>query len=203
MGYRSDVTLMLPQAALAAAVPNLNLIAVHGPWWRIIALHHVLKAPAEPLWAGGSKIAGARFTPRGAFDSLYLSWHPMTALAEVNGLVILPAGPLPLRTPPITLFVVNGIVTRVLDLTDGGTLMALGTNEQEMTGSLANMAYPPTQVLAQAAYDSEIVAGLQYRSAKDNNERNLVVFPERLKAPAPDHLEVYDPFGNLKQRLGV
>jgi RES domain-containing protein len=195
--------LMLPPSALAAALPDLNLSAVHGPWWRIIGLHHLLKTPVEPLWAAGSKIAGARFTPKGSFDSLYLSGHPLTALAEVNGLLMLPTGPLPLRTPPLTLYNVNGIVTRVLDLTDGATLAALGTNEQEMSGSLGKMADPPTQALGRAAYDSGLVAGIQYRSAKHDSEKNLVVFPDRLPPWGPDYLEVYDPWGNLNQRIGA
>ena len=59
---------MLAPAALAAALSSLDLVAVHGPWWRVVEFRHLLKAPAEPLWAGGSKVDGARFTPQGSFD---------------------------------------------------------------------------------------------------------------------------------------
>jgi len=98
------------------------------------------QSPAQPLWAAGSKIDGARFTPKGSFDSLYLARDQVTALAEVNGLVLLSAGPHSVPMPPCTLFVVNGIVSRVLDLTDAATLAALGSNEQEVTGSWAKVA---------------------------------------------------------------
>jgi hypothetical protein len=91
----------------------------------------------------------------------------------------------------------------MLDLTDAAVLAALDTNEQEMTGAWAKVANPPTQVLAQAAYDSGLVAGIQYGSAKHHGKKNVVVFPERLKAPAADYLEVHDPDGNLTQRIGI
>ncbi len=194
---------MLTLPALNAAFSKLKLVTVHGPWWRIVAFRHLLKKPADPLYAAGSKIDGARFTPKGSFDSLYLAGDQVTALAEVNGLVLLPAGPLSVPTPPCTLFAVNGVVSRVLDLTDAATLAALGTNEQEMTGAWAQVANAPTQVLAQAAYDSGLVAGIQYGSAKHHGKKNVVVIPERLKAPAPDYLEVHDPDGNLAQRIGA
>jgi len=131
---------MLQSPGLDGAIPKLKLATVQGPWWRIVAFRHLLKSPPQPLWAAGSKIDGARFTPKGSFDSLYLARDQVTALAEVNGLVLLPAGPHSVPTPPCTLFVVNGIVSRVLDLTDAATLAALGSNEQEVTGSWAKVA---------------------------------------------------------------
>ena len=194
---------MLKPHALPAVLQQFNLVAVHGPWWRSIAFHYLLANPAEPLWAAGSKINGARFTPKGSFDSLYLSWHPTTTLAEVDSLVMLPSGPAPLQTSPLTLFVINGIVTRVLDLTDASILDALETSEQEMGGPWAKTATPPTQTLAQAVYDSGTIAGIQYASAKAGGQKNLMVFPERIKAPAPDYLTVYDSFGDLHQRIGT
>ncbi len=194
---------MLKPHALTAVLQQLPPVAVHGPWWRSIAYHHLLANRAEPLWAAGSKIQGARFTPKGSFDSLYLSWHPITTLAEVNGLVMLPSGPVPQQTPPLTLFAIQGIVTRVLDLTNAAILDALGTSEQEVGGPWARMVTPPTQILAQAAYESGIFAAIQYASAKAGGEKNLVVFPDRLQAPAPDYLEVYDTFEDLRQRIGA
>jgi RES domain-containing protein len=193
---------MLKPHALLAVLHHLDQISVHGPWWRSVAIHHLRQNPAEPLWAAGAKIGGARFTPKGSFDSLYLSFHPTTTLAEVNGLVMLPSGPAPLQTPPLALFAIQGIVTRVLDLTNAGIRDALGTSEQELTGSWEKMLAPPTQDLGQAAYDSGIIAGILYASAKARGEKNLVVFPSRLQTPSLDHLEVYDPYGDLRQRLG-
>ncbi len=194
---------MLTPPSLNDALSKIKLAAVHGPWWRIVAFRYLLKKPAKPLYAAGSKIDGARFTPQGSFDSLYLAGDQVTALSEVNSLVQLPGGPLSVPAPPVTLFAVQGIVTRVLDLTDTSTLVALGTNEQEMTGSWVKLVNPPSQVLAQAAYDSGMIAAIQYGSAKHLGKKNIVVFPERLKTAASDYLEVYDPDGNLLQRIGA
>lgn len=96
----------------------------------------------------------------------------------------------------------DGVVSRVLDLTDAATLALLGTNEQEITGTWVKMATPPTQVLAQAAYDGGGIAGILYPSAKYPGGSNLVVFADRLVAAPTDYLETYDPAGNLPQRLG-
>jgi len=90
-----------------------------------------------------------------------------------------------------------------LDLTDAGTLAALGTTEQEMTGTWVKAAHPPTQVLAQAAYDSGRIAGIKYGSAKHAGGVNLVVFPDRISLSVGNYLEVYDPHGNLTQRIGA
>ena len=64
------------------------------------------------------------------------------------------------------------------------------------------LARPPTQVLAQAAYDSGGIAGIRYPSAKYPGGVNLVVFPDRLAGSPADYLEAYDPDGHLAQRLG-
>lgn len=142
------------------------------------------------------------FTPKGEFDSVYLAWEPITALLEVQALVLMPAGNVPLRTAPWALVTVDGVVSRVLDLTDASSLKALGTNEQEMTGAWVTMKNPPTQELARAAYASGRIAAIKYGSAKHPGGMNLVVFPDRLGAPATDYLEVYDPHGSLPQRIG-
>ena len=194
-------------AKLKTALTKIKLISVHGPWWRIVGFRHVLKAPGgkrgvpQPLWGGASKIKGARFTPKGGVDSIYLAGEPITALLEVQALVVMPGSMMPLRTAPWALVTVDGIVSNVLDLTDAGILEALGTNEAEMTGAWAKEANPPTQKLAQAAYETGKIAGIKYGSAKHPDGLNLVVFPDRLVPPSTDYLEVYDPHGNLAQRI--
>lgn len=201
---------MLRGASLRTALSRVSLIAVHGPWSRIVGFRHVLSAPAGtgkkgaalPLWGGAAKIRGARFTPQAGFDSVYLAGEPITALLEVQALVIISGGLVPLRTAPWALVTVDGIVSNVLDLTNASILKALGTTEQEMTGSWARGANPPTQELARAAYDSGRIKGIKYGSAKHPGGENLVVFPERLGPPSTDYLEVHDPHGHLAQRLG-
>jgi hypothetical protein len=51
-------------------------------------------------------------------------------------------------------------------------------------------------------YDSGRIAGIKYASAKHPGGLNLVVFPDRIPVAAGNFLEVYDPHGNLAQRLG-
>ncbi len=105
----------------------------------------------------------------------------------MNALLVLPAGaPVSIMKEPNTVISVGGIITRVINLTDVATLTVLGTNGREMTGNWLKAPNPPTQVLAQAAYDSGIIAAIQYGSAKSPGQHNLVVFTERLGPPAPD-----------------
>lgn len=157
----------------------------------------------EPLWGGAAAIVGARFTPKGGFHSIYLAWEPVTALLEVQALVVVPGGTAPLRTAPWALVTVDGVVSNVLDLTDASILKALGTNRQEVSGAWVCDSDPPTQGLAQAAYDSGKIAGVKYGSVKHPGGLNLVVFPDRLAPPSTDYLEVFDPHGNLSQRIGA
>jgi hypothetical protein len=156
------------------------------------------------LWGGAAKTHGARFTPPGSFDSIYLAWCSTTALAEVQSLVFLPSGPLLARTPPWVLVTVDGVVSGILDLTDFATLSALGSNEQEITGSWQMAPLPPTQMLAQVVFDSGRFSGIKYPATKHSSgNRNLVVFPDRLVRSATDSLNVFDPYGNLKQRISA
>lgn len=198
---------MLSGAKLDAALAGMKLIAVHGPWTRVIAYRHLLKAPAgkpggpQPLWGGAAALHGGRFTPKGGFESIYLAWDPVTALLEVQALVALPGLMLPLRSAPWALVTVEGIVGRVLDLTDPATVAALGTTTQEMTGPWVTSTNPPTQELGEACYRSGRIAAIKYNSAKNATGTNLVVFPDRLVPPSNNYLEVYDPHGSLTQRI--
>ena len=200
---------MLPEADLAAALSQAKLRAVHGPWSRTIGYRHLLGPPPgasgapQPLWGGAAKLFGARFTPKSGFDSIYLADDPVTALTAVSALIALPGGPVPVRTAPLVIISADGVISRVLDLTDAATLALLGTNEQEITGTWVKVARPPTQVLAKVAFDGGGIAGIRYPSAKHPGGVNLVVFPDRLAGAASDYLEAYDPDGHLAQRLGA
>ena len=200
---------MLPLLQLAAALANATLVSAHGPWSRAIGYRHLLgpppglTGPSQPLWGGAAKLAGARFTPPGGFDSIYLAHDPITAFIEVSALVLLPGGPVPVRTAPWVVVSVDGILNNLLDLTDAATLTALGTTAQEMTGTWAATPHPPTQLLGRLAFDSGRIAGIKYASAKRPGGLNLVVFPDRISVSAGNVLEVYDPHGNLAQRIGA
>jgi RES domain-containing protein len=204
---------MLPFKQLFTALTNVKLVSAHGPWSRAIGYRYLLgpppglTGPPQPLWGGAAKLAGARFTPQGGFDSIYLAHDPITAFIEVSALVLLPSGPVPVRTAPWVVVSVDGTLNNLLDLTDGTTLAALGTTAQEVTGNWVTMPQPPTQRLGQLAYDLASIAGIniagiKYASAKHPGGLNLVVFPDRISVADGNFLEVYDPHGNLAQRIG-
>ena len=200
---------MLPPAQLAAVLGTLALGSARGPWFRALGYRHLLgpppglTGPPQLLWGGAASRMGARFTPQGGFDSIYLAGDPVTALVEISALVLLPDGPVSVRTSPWVMVSVAGRLSRVLDLTAPATLAALGTTEQEVTGPWVMDPHPPTQRLARAAYDSGRIAGIKYRSAKHPDGLNLVVFPDRLAGAVGEFLEVYDPHRNLRQRIGA
>jgi RES domain-containing protein len=132
-----------PEPALRDTVLDLPLLTVGGPWTRVIA-YRLLQGPPpgaapggppQPFWPGGPRLHGARFSPKGAFGSIYLASDPITALTEVGAVLENPSVPrTTLRTPPWTVFAVEGIVTGVLDLTDARNQERLGTSLSELTG---------------------------------------------------------------------
>jgi RES domain-containing protein len=195
---------MLNARRLETVLTKADLIAVHGPWSRAVELRHLHIPTPNPLWGGASRIHGARFTPKGGFDCIYLAWTSITALAEVQALAFLAGGIFLPLTPPWVLMSVDGVASCVLDLTDKATLAALGTNEQEIAGPWQTSRSPPTQMLAQVAFDSGRIVGIEYPSAKNlGGGVNLVVFPDRLSLAPTDYLDVYDPHGHLAQRIGA
>ncbi len=107
---------MLPPAPLAAALAAITLTAAHGPWSRTVRYCHLLgpppglTGPGQPLWGGAAKLVGARFTPKGSFDSIYLAHDPITAFIEVSALVLLPGGPVPVPTDPWVIVSVDGML---------------------------------------------------------------------------------------------
>jgi RES domain-containing protein len=193
---------MLPTPKLIKALAKVPLVSAHGPWTRSIGFQHLIGAEPQPLWGGASRINGARFTPRGSFDSIYLANDPITALTEVWALIMLPNAPLPVLSNPLVIISLDGILHNLLDLNDQGTLASLNTTLQEVTGPWATALQPPTQLLGQAAYDSGRITGIKYGSAKNPRGLNLVVFPDRIAISPGIFLEVHDPQGYLKQRIG-
>jgi len=200
---------MLPPEKLRSALAKAELVDVRGPWWRAVGFRHLLTAPPgssgrpQPLWGGASARDGARFTPPGGFDSIYLASDALTAFAEVQVIVFLPGGPASVAAAPWTLVAVKGVVHRVLDLTEPKTLAVLGTNAAEIGGDWQLIQHPPTHVLAREAFRSESVSGIRYPSVRNTGVgMNLVVFPDRLTAVSNDFLEVLDPHGHLSQRIG-
>jgi RES domain-containing protein len=133
---------MLAEPELTAALNGIRPKTVHGFYSRFVEFRHLGATrphpppDPKPLWGLGSKLYGGRFTPKGAFEAIYLAEDPVTAMAEVSGVLYSPQAPMPLKAqPPLVLITVEGIFLRVLDLTALGVQSALGTNGQELTGA--------------------------------------------------------------------
>jgi hypothetical protein len=116
-------------ARLRKVLLTLPRITIHGLWSRAIGFD-LLKGPPpgapvgslpQPLWPGGSALSGARFTPKGGFNSLYLylADDPVTALHEVVSVFSPRMGPpVTIKTSPWVVAAVDGVLFNVVDLTE-------------------------------------------------------------------------------------
>lgn len=181
------------------------------PFSRCVAFQHLVSKPGgppiqpKPLWGLGSVAGGARFTPRGSFETVYLAEDPITALAEVSGIFVHPqVSAVTLQTQPWVFVTIRGILQSVLDLTDAAVMAAVGSNQQELTGAwrlaVSGAAEAPTQLLGRVCHDSGRFDAIRFFSSKNAPSGVcLGVFPDRLSGVA--FIEVFDPNGNLLQRL--
>jgi hypothetical protein len=132
-------------------------------------------------------------------------------LEEANAVFRIPGGAVvPHLYEPFVVLSVDGIVADVLELTDSLVQGALGTNDSELRGPWlraqarfgAGMGpMPPTQRLGLASWNSGLVTGLRYPSARADGGVNLVVFTDRLNLNAANGMKVHDPSGNMRQQL--
>lgn len=203
---------MLPENELRNILLGLALIPVHGPWSRVVKLEYLQLENPQPLWAGGSVEYGARFVPKGGFDSVHLASDPFTAFFEVEAVFQTAQGKVTWDSnPPWVWITVEGIVDSVLDLADPELWSRLDTSESELTGNWRNGQdrylrgegrLPPTQLLGKVAYETGRVRGIRYPSAKNAAKGvNLVVFPDRLRKGELSYLQVHDPQRSLDQRI--
>lgn len=201
---------MLDAVGLARALAAVPLISLSGVWHRAIDHEYLTGpppgfpagSPPQPLWAGGAKENGGRFTPKGSFDTLYICSDPTTAMLEVGAIFRPPKGPLTsARRNPLTLTQAEGALEAVLDLMNEDIQEALGTNELELTGSRAG-ANPPTQVLGAVVQACGRVLAIRSYSSKNRGVGTiLAVFTDHLSRFPPSFVEVVDSSGKLKQRL--
>jgi RES domain-containing protein len=199
---------MLAEPDLLRALRRIGARSAHGFYSRFVEFRHlssVYPVPGpKPLWGLGGMLYGGRFTPKGAFETVYLAEDPVTAMAEVSG-VLYPAGvPMP-RTaqPPWVLITVEGILLRVLDITVPEVQAAVGTNPQELTGAWRHVQAAgreaPTQTLGRLCYESRRFEAVRYPSSKNIAGVCVAVFTDRLRSPSV--IKVLDPYGQLAQRL--
>ena len=156
-----------------------------------------------PLYSQNSSLRGARFTPQGGPNTLYMAEDVMTAYLEVDRAYKKVEGLEPLvvprLAPPVILFSLKVELDQVLDISDAGIQAALQTNPAELTATWRlrqSRHLPiPTQTLGQLVFDSGRFQALRYASARAANGYCLAVFPERVVSPAL--VEIFDPYGEL------
>ena len=192
---------MLAEADLRAAVRELPLISLPGPWARAVLTRLLLAPPAgvpRALLVGdGAAQRSYRFNPAGLFSMLYLAADVETALAEVS----LTLG----TSDPYTVVSINGVLVGLLDVTDAAVMQRLGTNAQELTGNWRMFAMEnreaPTQTLGRVMFETTAAIGLRYPSARRAQGSCLAVFADRLVEGGASYLEVRDSGGTMWQRL--
>ncbi|MCH8488284.1 MAG: RES family NAD+ phosphorylase [Candidatus Cyclonatronum sp.] len=176
---------MLPESELRNKLAVCPLGRFQGRLWREIHTEHILDANPRPLYAEGPVKSGARFTPKGGFRTLYLSFDRLTASLEIQASFRKYDGSLiDLADRPTTILPVDADLDSVLDFTNADTLDLLNTNISELTGEwryaqLTSEAV--TQILGRAAFESGRIKAMKYRSAKDpRHGLCLAVFIDRL-----------------------
>lgn len=203
---------MYSDRTLRKKLEHAPLVTVSGPWVRRVALEY-LKGPApdappgsgpDPLWPRGSRLHGARYTPKGDFDAVYLADSVETAALEAQAVFRQPNGALLLaRSNPQVEVTVQGVIHHVLDLTDDDTVSLVGTDAQELSGAWRcrkDGSVAPTQRLGGVAYRGARIHGIRYASSKNPNGVCLCVFTERLQS-VREWLEVIDASGTLCSRI--
>jgi len=189
----------LRQEDLRAALGSIPAVAIDGPWLRAVDARLLLPGPSgspegstpRPLWGGGARVHGARYTPKGSFDTLYLASDLETLGA---GQQVSPS------KDPFTVVHVRGRLTHALDLRDPAVRDALATTREELAATWRFEPSPPTHRLAAAAHGSKRFCSLVAPSARGRGFV-LAVFTERLGLFPPSFLESVDGAGVLASRL--
>jgi RES domain-containing protein len=199
---------VLSEAELRRALRRVPLIVADGPFHRFVDLWFVHQNLAggkktEVLAGLGAKMLGGRFTPRGAFETLYVATTAATARIEAESRITA-SGVADAPSKPYVHFVVRGRLQKVLDLTDAGVLATLKTTEDEMTGpwilGQVQGDEAPTQILGRVVHAVRRIEAILFPSSKDRPEgRCLAVLPDRLKRGS--FLEIVDETGLVKERL--
>jgi RES domain-containing protein len=205
---------MLSYRQLVAILPTLPMQTVETICFRAVNLetlfgfHRVPPyATVRPLYPLGAPLRGARFTPVGGMASLYVAADPETAYAEVNQVYNkLRSNSQSVSHPPAptVIFSVAIKLERYLDLADSSVRTALHTNDRELTGAwrraVRGSSVTPTQQMGKAAFECGHIQALRYVSAQNLGHVCYVIFTDRL-TNSSSYAEVYDPDGNLRERL--
>ena len=134
----------------------------------------------------GSKMAGARWNPPGAFRTVYGSLDVETAVAEA--LAHFRHFGLPVsKAMPRVIVALEGKLQRVLDLTDAPTRRVLGVSTRRLLDEpwreeQKKKREALTQVIGRLAFEANLEA-LLVASAARRGGVNLILFPANLDTP--------------------
>jgi RES domain-containing protein len=166
---------------------RLRRLPVSGTWYRALELQFL----KQPLQTRYSRRHAGRFSPGpgvpNPFDILYLCEHQVLSLREVEAVYgsLEPGRTFPNPQRAWVILNVQVVLQPVVDLTDREQLQTLGTSVQELTGDWrsSNTAgtLAPTQQLGVALYHVQGIEGFVTVSAKSPQEKNLNIFPAKLK----------------------
>lgn len=198
---------MLAAGALATALTKTPIAQWNQTLYRAVDLealygfHQITPYPTiRPLYSLGAPATGARFTPRGGPSSLYMAEDNATALDEAT---LTLATPNPNLHTPKVVFSAKITLAAFLDLTQLPVQTMLGTSLAELSKSWrlpsSSGSLPATQLLGQAVFDSGRYSAIRFPSTKRANGNCFVIFTDRLSPPS--FVEIYDPNGNLKERI--
>ena len=199
---------MLSERELRQALRRVPLISIEGPFHRFVDLWFVHQSlvggKGTKVLAGlGAQMLGGRFTPRGAFETLYVATTAETARIEAESRLTA-SGVIDAPSKPYVHFVVRGRLQKILDLTDAFVLGTLRTTVEQITApwimDQTRGKEAATQVLGRAAHISGRIEAILFLSSKDRpTGRCLAILPDRLKKGSS--LEIVDETGLVRERL--
>jgi RES domain-containing protein len=198
--------MILSDVALRAALLVIPSSPYNRDCVRRVDARHLLKPNPLPLWAEGSRTQGARYTPVGSADALYLAEDPYTAVAEASAPITLPTLPAQAYVnQPVVEFTARCVLHQVLDLTVPAHQMQLETNYQELTGFWRELQdagqTAPTQRLGDQAFHSRRFQAIRFPSSKLRPRGVCIAIFVDLLVPGADFVEVIDPYGKLVSRI--
>jgi RES domain-containing protein len=199
---------MFPAAKLRVVLRIIPATAMDGPWVRAVDARSLAAAPPgepaggppNPLWGGGARLYGGRFTPIGSFDTIYLASNLETAAREIGAVTDDGERPSPSKDP-FTVVHVTGHLEGVLDLRDAATQAVLGTDPLELASSWRHREVAPTQELGAAVRASGRLCAIVAPSAAGGSGFVVAVFVDRMSRAKGTFLESVDASGALSRRL--
>lgn len=201
---------MLPALALRAALAALPPVEYRRVLFRTI--RPAFLGGGTPLSGIGAKLHGARFTPKGSFDTIYLAEDPLTAYIEFQNEALTLMRDMDdehgVRLPVIATLAPHAtfVPAGILDLTRREVRQRLGTDLNELAAPWRvwpGPGLPPTQLLAQEAHATGAFLGIRFPSVRNRGGICLAVFEDVLSAKGgPDFIDLDDSLNaGPKQRI--